>query len=92
MRKTDKFQFADENALDFLVDLIPRVGVQILVEVLQKYLFRSLLTKNTENFVLGVFYPSRRLGISSRRSRGYHQPLWGCISSRASVYLSCGLM
>ena len=31
-------------------------------------------------------YPSRRLGISSRRSRGYHHPLWGCISSRASVY------
>ena len=32
-------------------------------------------------------YPSRRLGISSRRSRGYHQPLRGCISSRASVHL-----
>ena len=32
-------------------------------------------------------YPSRRLGISSRRSRVYHQPLWGCISSRASVHL-----
>ena len=26
MRKTDKFQFADENALDFLVDLIPRLS------------------------------------------------------------------
>ena len=32
------------------------------------------------------FYPSRRLGISSRRSRVYHQPLWGCISSRISVH------
>ena len=39
-------------------------------------------------FWYDFFYPSRRLGISSRRSRGYHQPFWGCISSRVSVHLS----
>ena len=50
------------------------------------------LPKNPHSKECGFFYPSRRLGISSRRSRGYHQPLWDCISSRASVHLSCGLM
>ena len=41
------------------------VRVQILVEVLKKYLFRSLLTKNPRSSERGFFYPSRRLGISS---------------------------
>ena len=43
----------------------------------------SVPPKNTaERYSAVFFYPSRRLGISSRRSRGYHQSLWGCISSR----------
>jgi len=40
-----------------------------------------------------IFYPSRRLGISSRRSRGYHQgcnaPLYLITRQRVSA---CGLM
>ena len=58
---------------------------------------KELLSTKSSFFV----YPSRRLGIDARRlaipslrslhrraKRGaYHQPLWGCISSRASGIL-----
>ena len=50
------------------------VWVRILIANLEKYLFRSLLPKKFDKFrLVEFFYPSRRLGISSRRSRGYHQ-------------------
>ena len=53
---------------------------------LRRMLIASINTTK-ENAKCSIFvYSSRRLGISSRRSRGYHQPLWGCISSRASVH------
>ena len=43
--------------------------------------------KNRQVSTCRFFYPSRRLGISSRRSRGYHQGrVRPCISSRASVH------
>jgi len=49
--------------------------------------YPSSAAKKFDKFrLVGFFYPSRRLGISSRRSRGYHQPLGGCISSRFSVH------
>ena len=53
------------------------------------------LPKNPRSSERGFFYPSLRLGISSPRevrcisSRAASRP---CISSRVSVYLSCGLM
>ena len=45
---------------------------------------RELLSTKSSLFV----YPSRRLGISSRRSRGYHQP-FGTVSHHAPacIYL-----
>ena len=45
------------------------VGVRILVEVSEKYLFRSLLTKNPTSFALsGFFIHCESNGISSRFS------------------------
>ena len=49
------------------------VGVQILVKVPEKYLFRSLLTKNTENFVLGIF-------LSKPQA-------WHIITARSAVHI-----
>jgi len=71
----------------------------------RKYLFyrpfttkRELLSTKSSLFV----YPSRRLGISSRQRRGYHQgrraalvshqPLWGWILLRLDEIQHCVLM
>ena len=43
--------------------------------------------------VLFLFIQAAGLAYHRRTKCGvYHQLLWGCISSRASVYLTCGLM
>ena len=43
--------------------------------------------------VRSFFIQAAGLAYHRRTKCGaYHQPLWGCISSRASVYFSCGLM
>ena len=54
------------------------MGVQILNETHKKYLFRSLLTKNTENFVLGIF-------LSKPQA-------WHIIAARSAVHIisPCG--
>ena len=71
MRKTDKFQFADENALDFLVDLTPCWNSNPS-EVLQKYLFRCLYTeRSTAVAVLFSFRRGNRLSRPSAVGAGY---------------------
>ena len=49
------------------------VRVRNLNAVPQKYLFRSLLTKNTENFVLGIFLSKPQAWYIIRRKSVYHQ-------------------
>ena len=62
------------------------VGVQILVEVPQKYLFRSLLTKNTENFVLGIFLSKPQAWhIITARSAVHIISLFGAVYHHASA-------
>ena len=50
--------------------------------------------KNPESSAFRIFFiQAAGLAYHRRAKRGaYHQPRWGCISSRASVHLACGLM
>ena len=76
--------FAVEIIIHIVIWIIQRrkslklVWVRILVEVPQKYLFRSLLTKNTENCVLGLF-------LSKPQA-------WHIITARSAVHIisPCG--
>ena len=54
---------------------------------------RARQKKAKSKFDLAFFIQAAGLAYHRRAKCGaYHQPLWGCISSRASVHLSCGLM
>ena len=63
------------------------------ITVVDYYFFSKKEVTFVYQKLLFLFIQAAGLAYHRRTKCGaYHQPLWGCISSRASVHLACGLM